>query len=222
VGRYLEHSRIFIFGDEIYISSADFMTRNTVKRVEAATPIYDEEIRSRILKMFRIMLMDDAKARIMNPEGIYEQQSREGKEEFFISQESPFMAYCPPDEPEEDPEDSSAIEPDELAEEITEEPETAEEAEDIEEPEEAEEAEETEEAEDAEEAEETEEPEEAEEVVLPKKKTVWQMDSADTKETTRPDRTPRSNQPGKAEKNSRQIGRKGLLEKLFYRGRHGS
>ena len=219
VGRYLEHSRIFIFGDEIYIASADFMTRNTVKRVEAATPIYDEEIRSRILKMFRIMLMDDAKARIMNPEGIYEQQSREGKEEFFISQESPFMAYCPPDEPEEDPEDSSAIEPDELAEEITEEVETAE---DIEEPEEAEEAEETEEAEDAEEAEETEEPEEAEEVVLPKKKTVWQMDSAETKETTRPDRTPRSNQPGKAEKNSRQIGRKGLLDRLFYRGRHGS
>ena len=216
VGRYLEHSRIFIFGDEIYISSADFMTRNTVKRVEAAAPIYDEEIRSRILKMFQIMLMDDAKARIMNSEGIYEQQSREGKEEFFISQESPFMAYCPPEEPEEETADSAAMEPDELAEEPDlEETEESEEAEEIEEPEEPEEIEENEDTETSAEP-------NSEEAETPKKKTVWQMDSADTKEMVRPDRTPRSNQPAKMEKNSRQAGRKGLLEKLFYRGRHGS
>lgn len=49
VGRYLEHSRIYIFGpesrDKMYIASADFMTRNTLRRVEVAAPIYDEKSR---------------------------------------------------------------------------------------------------------------------------------------------------------------------------------
>ena len=61
VGRFLEHSRIYIFGTEerqsIYISSADFMTRNTVRRVEVATPIYDNDLRRRILEMFSVMLV---------------------------------------------------------------------------------------------------------------------------------------------------------------------
>ena len=52
VGRYLEHSRIYIFGtperDKMFISSADFMTRNMVKRVEVATPIYDTAIKDRV------------------------------------------------------------------------------------------------------------------------------------------------------------------------------
>ncbi len=52
VGRFLEHSRIYIFGtpdrDKIYIASADFMTRNTLRRVEVATPIYDGKIKQRI------------------------------------------------------------------------------------------------------------------------------------------------------------------------------
>ena len=58
VGRYLEHSRIYIFGtpdrDKIFISSADFMTRNTVRRVEVAAPIYDEDIKERIRKMWNV------------------------------------------------------------------------------------------------------------------------------------------------------------------------
>ena len=108
------------------------------------------------------------------------------------------------------------MEPDELAEEPDlEETEESEEAEEIEEPEEPEEIEENEDTETSAEP-------NSEEAETPKKKTVWQMDSADTKEMVRPDRTPRSNQPAKMEKNSRQAGRKGLLEKLFYRGRHGS
>lgn len=49
VGRFLEHSRIYMFGtsdrDKIYIASADFMTRNTLRRVEVATPIYDDKIK---------------------------------------------------------------------------------------------------------------------------------------------------------------------------------
>ena len=65
VGRYLEHSRIYIFGkeplDKIYISSADLMTRNTVRRVEVAAPIYDEAIKKRIRGMFNIMLSDNVK-----------------------------------------------------------------------------------------------------------------------------------------------------------------
>ena len=52
VGRYLEHSRIYIFGkgedSEVYIASADFMTRNTTKRVEVAAPVYDPELKERI------------------------------------------------------------------------------------------------------------------------------------------------------------------------------
>ena len=69
VGRFLEHSRIYIFGKgktaKIYISSADFMTRNTIRRVEVATPVYDDGIKERILRMFNTMLCDNVKARIM-------------------------------------------------------------------------------------------------------------------------------------------------------------
>ena len=75
VGRFLEHSRIYIFGSEgrekIYIASADFMTRNTLRRVEVAAPVYDEEIKAHLLEMFRIMLKDNQQARQENGEGIY-------------------------------------------------------------------------------------------------------------------------------------------------------
>ena len=75
VGRFLEHSRIYIFGKgktaKIYISSADFMTRNTIRRVEVATPVYDDGIRERILRMFNTMLSDNVKARIMANDGNY-------------------------------------------------------------------------------------------------------------------------------------------------------
>ena len=75
VGRFLELSRIYIFGSEgrekIYIASADFMTRNTLRRVEVAAPVYDEEIKARLLEMFRIMLKDNQQARQENGEGIY-------------------------------------------------------------------------------------------------------------------------------------------------------
>ena len=75
VGRYLEHSRIYIFGTEddrkIYISSADLMTRNTVRRVEVAAPIYDENIKKRVSKMFGIMLQDNIKGRYMKSDGKY-------------------------------------------------------------------------------------------------------------------------------------------------------
>ena len=75
VGRYLEHSRIYIFGTEkrrkIYISSADYMTRNTIRRVEVAAPVYNEKIKKRLWNMFEMLLRDNVKARIQLPDGAY-------------------------------------------------------------------------------------------------------------------------------------------------------
>ena len=75
VGRFLEHSRIYIFGTEerskVYIASADFMTRNTVRRVEIAAPVEDVRLKECLLKDFRIMLNDNVQARKMNPDGNY-------------------------------------------------------------------------------------------------------------------------------------------------------
>lgn len=84
VGRFLEHSRIYIFGagerKKLYIASADFMTRNTVKRVEVAIPVESEEIKLRIEEMFITMLADNKKARIMKPDGLYEKLPIDGTE----------------------------------------------------------------------------------------------------------------------------------------------
>lgn len=75
VGRYLEHSRIYIFGtkkrSKIYISSADFMTRNTVRRVEVAAPLYNARIKQRVWNMFETLLNDNVKARNQLPDGTY-------------------------------------------------------------------------------------------------------------------------------------------------------
>lgn len=76
IGRYLEHARIYIFGAEpetcdIYIASADFMTRNTVNRVEVAAPVLDNDLRKRVLDMFDTMLADNVKAWIKQPDGLY-------------------------------------------------------------------------------------------------------------------------------------------------------
>lgn len=82
VGRFLEHSRIYIFGtserQRLYISSADFMTRNTVRRVEVAAPVYDKIIRERIFEMFKIMLSDNVKARVQLPDGTYIKKQSSG------------------------------------------------------------------------------------------------------------------------------------------------
>lgn len=75
VGRFLEHSRIYIFGrgerTRIYIGSADFMTRNTLKRVEVATPVLDPELKLQISEMFITMLADNTQAREMTGDGTY-------------------------------------------------------------------------------------------------------------------------------------------------------
>ncbi|MCD8217534.1 MAG: polyphosphate kinase 1 [Clostridiales bacterium] len=74
VGRYLEHSRIYIFGadgEEVYLSSADFMTRNTIRRVEVAAPVYDPDVKARVLHIFAALMADNVKARVQQPNGNY-------------------------------------------------------------------------------------------------------------------------------------------------------
>lgn len=80
VGRYLEHSRIYIFGnDDVYIASADFMTRNTTRRVEVAAPVYDEDIKKRVLHIFNVIMSDNVKARIQMADGQYVRAAAEGE-----------------------------------------------------------------------------------------------------------------------------------------------
>lgn len=75
VGRFLEHSRIYWFGPKedckVYISSADFMTRNTEKRVEVASPILDASCKALVMKYFEDQWRDNVKTRIILPDGSY-------------------------------------------------------------------------------------------------------------------------------------------------------
>lgn len=77
VGRYLEHSRIYCFGNgqdtKIYIASADCMTRNTEKRVEIGCPIQDEKLKNQILEYFNLLMNDNVKSRKLDSNGHYEQ-----------------------------------------------------------------------------------------------------------------------------------------------------
>lgn len=83
VGRYLEHSRIYCFGKEgsekIYISSADFMTRNTERRVEVACIIFDENIKKRIRHILDVVWSDNIKGRILESDGNYAKINDGGK-----------------------------------------------------------------------------------------------------------------------------------------------
>ena len=93
VGRYLEHSRIYIFGkgeeSEVYIASADFMTRNTTKRVEVAAPVYDPDLKERILESFNLMLRDNVKASVLKSDGNYYHRDAEdiqlNSQEYFYA-----------------------------------------------------------------------------------------------------------------------------------------
>lgn len=80
VGRFLEHSRIYIFGKgerrRVYISSADFMTRNTERRVEVAAPILDKGLADRVAESFELMLRDNVKAREQGADGLYRHVER--------------------------------------------------------------------------------------------------------------------------------------------------
>ena len=83
VGRFLEHSRIYCFGEgeerKMYISSADLMTRNTDRRVEIATPVLDKSIEERIYRMLTVLLSDNIKARVFLPDGGYKKTEQVGE-----------------------------------------------------------------------------------------------------------------------------------------------
>ena len=91
VGRYLEHGRVYIFGcdgeEEVYIASADLMTRNTLRRVEVGVPILDKNLRSRLLEMFHLMLSDNCKLRVQLDDGSYARvpagETRFNSQEYF-------------------------------------------------------------------------------------------------------------------------------------------
>lgn len=82
VGRYLEHSRIYCFGtgaaERMYISSADFMTRNTQRRVEVACPIFDRDVRAKLHRILDACLSDNIKARVLQNDGSYCHCTQEG------------------------------------------------------------------------------------------------------------------------------------------------
>ena len=96
VGRFLEHSRIYRFGtgeaEKIYIASADFMTRNTIRRVEVAVPLWDEKIKQRVRDMFDTMMKDNEKGKMLNAEGAYldrivvQDEERINSQELFYQQ----------------------------------------------------------------------------------------------------------------------------------------
>lgn len=75
VGRYLEHSRIYRFGtkerEKVYIASADFMTRNTVRRVEVAAPVFDEKLKEHLDWMFKTIMSDNEKGKRLTANGTY-------------------------------------------------------------------------------------------------------------------------------------------------------
>lgn len=96
VGRFLEHSRIYRFGtperEKVYIASADYMTRNTLRRVEVAAPVLDDKLREKLDFMFDTMMKDDEKGKRLNAKGNYE--DRKVNEKKLDSQELFYeMAY---------------------------------------------------------------------------------------------------------------------------------
>ena len=98
VGRFLEHSRVYLFGSgsaqKIYISSADIMTRNQVRRVEIACPILDEQVKAWIVHYLDVLMRDNVKARLLLPDGTYVKKPVSDQIEKINSQE--WFIYNPP------------------------------------------------------------------------------------------------------------------------------
>jgi polyphosphate kinase len=95
VDRFLEHTRVFIFhndgNEEIYLSSADFMTRNLSHRVETAFPIYDERLKSVVKDVIDLQLKDNVKARIINAK--QDNQYRKDKSDMAIRAQTETYFY---------------------------------------------------------------------------------------------------------------------------------
>jgi len=92
VDKFLEHTRLYIFcnnnNSKIYISSADWMTRNIENRVEVSCPIYSEEIKQELIDTFDISWSDNVKARLLN-----EEQKNEYRKSSKLKVRSQFATY---------------------------------------------------------------------------------------------------------------------------------
>lgn len=90
VGRFLEHARVYCFGEgerrRVFISSADWMTRNTERRIEVACPILDDAIAGRIMGMMEIAFNDNVKVRELMPDGSYARRITAAEEPVLDSQ----------------------------------------------------------------------------------------------------------------------------------------
>ncbi len=91
VDRFLEHSRIYYFlnGGEhdVYLSSADWMTRNLDKRIELMFPVEDENNKNRVVYALRAMFLDNVKARVLGPDGVYHRKvALPGHDAFRVQQ----------------------------------------------------------------------------------------------------------------------------------------
>lgn len=112
VGRFLEHPRIFAFGEgsnrQIYIGSSDAMTRNLNRRVEVLCPVKDPTNQDAIMHILSVMLQDNTKARILQSDGSYALPGGDSgpsvnSQEFFIEEAKSKQAARIP-EPQPDPE----------------------------------------------------------------------------------------------------------------------
>lgn len=94
VGRFLEHSRIYYFhrngASKLYLSSADMMTRNMIKRVEILYPILSPVIKKRILSILELELRDTVKARVQDSNGFYQYKNSDAK----VHAQQQFMEYA--------------------------------------------------------------------------------------------------------------------------------
>jgi polyphosphate kinase len=91
VGRFLEHSRVFYFANggsaELYIGSADLMSRNLKHRIEVVTPVHDAALKSYLKDVVLDMYFrDNVKARALRPDGAYERVPESERSEKFDSQ----------------------------------------------------------------------------------------------------------------------------------------
>ena len=95
VGRYLEHSRIYCFGQgermRVYIASGDFLTRNTERRVEVGVRVRDPELAMLLMKMLQLQLDDNVNARVMQADGNYTKVKRTGEEPLVDSQMATYL-----------------------------------------------------------------------------------------------------------------------------------
>ena len=104
IGRFLEHHRIYYFyaggQDVVYLSSADWMDRNLLRRVEVAFPVKDQKLKQRVINEgLKVLLKDNATAWKMNPDGSYALLKPRANQIPFIGQMELVQQFAPQGKP---------------------------------------------------------------------------------------------------------------------------